>query len=151
MNNYLESLIFVNKADRTQVQLPSLSQRCKNSSKPNTPKFLQCANKVLHANFPNLRVFSRVFLRVVFYTSVSHVFFGWNLRAIWRISTHETRMWCCNARGLYCKLGWNSSWKHAEGTHPSPPHTVTELPFPLPVCSCFLAFLSSYMNTPQDN
>ena len=38
------------------------------------------------------RVLSRVFLRANFYKSVSCVFFLWNLRAIWRISTHETRL-----------------------------------------------------------
>ena len=36
--------------------------------------------------------FSRVFLRAFFYKSVSCVFFLWNLRAIWRISTHETSL-----------------------------------------------------------
>ena len=44
----------------------------KNSSKPNTSK--QPACKVLHANFRNLRVFSRVFLRI-FFTQVFHVCF----------------------------------------------------------------------------
>ena len=38
------------------------------------------------------RVLSRVFLRAFFYKSVSCVFFLWNLRAIWRISTHETSL-----------------------------------------------------------
>ena len=32
----------------------------------------------------------------------SHVFFLWNLRAILLISTHETRLQCCNAHGLCC-------------------------------------------------
>ena len=34
----LESLIYANKLNTTQVQLHSLSQRCNNSSKPNTCK-----------------------------------------------------------------------------------------------------------------
>ena len=33
-----------------------------------------------------------VSLHVYFYTSVLRVFFSWNLRAIWGISTHETRV-----------------------------------------------------------
>ena len=69
----LESLIYADKLKPpAQVQLHLLSQRCKNSSKPNTRK--QPACKVLHANFPNLRVFSRVFLHI-FFTQVFHVCF----------------------------------------------------------------------------
>ena len=39
-----------------------------------------------------MHVFSRVFLRGFFYTCVSRVFFWWNWRAIWRISTQKTRV-----------------------------------------------------------
>ena len=38
------------------------------------------------------RHIKHVSLRVYFYTSVSRVFFSWNLHAIWQISTHETRV-----------------------------------------------------------
>ena len=44
---------------------------------------------ILHTNFPNLHVFSRIFLRVFFYTCDSLVFFSCNLNAKWRIYKHE--------------------------------------------------------------
>jgi len=45
---------------------------------------------MLHSVSENLRVFSRVFLHVFFYTRVSRVYFSRNLRE------------CCNACGLCC-------------------------------------------------
>ena len=51
------------------------------------------AENLIHANYNNLRVkiytqIRRVFSRVYFYTSVSRVFFSWNLRAIIMVDFH---------------------------------------------------------------
>ena len=63
----------------------------------------------IHTNYSNVHVkfymqlgkFACIF-SCNFACIFSHVFFLWNLHAILLISTHETRLQCCNAHGLCC-------------------------------------------------